>query len=125
MNAFSLSFQESSLIISHRETAFKTPLGSDFFRLHLDTGEHHELEVCSSAQTPSEVEPLPDGYRIRYRELVAEDGSRYPVALSVTVRESEEGILTFRARLQNRAEGVRINELQLPLLETERLAGPT
>lgn len=124
MNRFSLCFQGSSLLISHRETDFATPLGSDFFRLHLDTGEHHELEVCSSAQTPTEVEPLSDGYRIGYRELVAEDGSRYPVALSVTVREREEGVLTFRAAIKNLAEGVRINELQLPLLETARLAGP-
>ncbi len=125
MMNFSLSFRESSLIISHKETAFSTLAGSDFFRLHLDTGENHELEAVSSRQLPSAIEKIPGGYRITYREIVAEDESRHRIDLTVTVLEQEDGALCFRGRLKNREEGVRINELQLPLLETERLAGPT
>ena len=122
---FSLSFRERTLTVSHPGSGFSTVAGGDFFRLHLDTGEHHELEAVSSAQVPSAVEELRDGYRITYREILAEDGSSYPIALTVTVRESEEGVLSFCARIQNNGEGVRVNELQLPILEAERLAGPT
>lgn len=122
---FSLSFRERSLTVSHPGSGFSTVAGGDFFRLHLDTGEHHELEAVSSAQVPSAVEELRGGYRITYREILAEDGSSYPIALTVTVRESEEGVLSYCARIQNNGEGVRVNELQLPILEAERLAGPT
>ena len=123
--SFSLSFRERTLTVSHPGSGFSTVAGGDFFRLHLDTGEHHELEAVSSAQVPSAIEELRGGYRITYREILAEDGSSYPIALTVTVRESEEGVLSFCARIQNNGEGVRVNELQLPILEAERLAGPT
>ena len=122
MSLFSLSFSESILHITHRDTGFSTAPGSDFFRMHVDTGENRELEVISSRQVPRQVKATDAGLSIFYDGLIAEDGSRLNVALTVHVLYEGEDSLVFRADLENREDGVRVNELQLPVLEAERLA---
>lgn len=124
MGQITLSFTENTLYIHHASTALRIAKGSDFFRLHLDTSENRELEVRSGAQTPVCVEEGADALTIRYDSLVAEDGRTYAVGLTVNVKVQGDGV-RYDATLQNRHEGIVVNEVQLPLVQAEVLNGAT
>ncbi|MDR1061493.1 MAG: DUF6259 domain-containing protein, partial [Clostridiales bacterium] len=73
------------------------------------------------AQAPSQTIREGEDTTIRYDAVVAENGARYAVALSVHVK-SAGGALHFSADICNGADGLRVNELQLPFAEFERLS---
>ncbi len=98
---------------------------ADFWRLHLDhccTGLSRDLGVYSHEQTPTAVTEEGDLLTVSYDSLLAENGVRYPIALTLTVRTAADGALAFSAQVKN-GSAARINELQYPLLELTRIAG--
>lgn len=120
-----LAFEGNQLNVSIPALDVSTVRGSDFFRLHLDTGENHELEVTSSQQEPTAVTPCEGGLCITYDTVVAEDGQRFAIGLTVWATVGADGALTFRAEVAPESEGVRVNELQLPILTFDSLGAPS
>ncbi len=95
---------------------------SDFWRLHLDfcrAGLNNELGVYSHAQTPTVTQ---EGSKLifHYADLLAEDGVRYPIGLTLTVEEAEDGALAFAVTVDNRS-ALRVNELQYPFFSFSRI----
>jgi len=106
-----LTFTAESYIPAFKENA-------DFWRLHLDfcqVGKNNELGVYSHTQVPCSVKHDENVLTVYYDNLIAEDGNTYPIALTLTVRESD-GALEYAASIDNRSE-VRVNELQYPFFE--------
>jgi len=96
--------------------------GSDFWRAFLDTGDHRELAVYASAQTPAAVHRTPDKLTVVYDTLIAEDGRCFSMDLTVDVA-LEDGTLHFSAEISNHDVSARLNELQLPFLDICRFSG--
>ncbi len=92
----------------------------DFWRMHLDSGEHHEIGVYSSAQTPVSVSCDASHAVFEYDKIVDELGTEHRISLTVFI-DSVDGELRFSADITNNAD-VRLNELQLPLVEFDSLA---
>lgn len=114
-----IRFEENTLVFHAEEYTPHFAPKADFFRLHLDhckNGGNHELGVYSHRQTPASVQKKDGGLLLYYEDLLAEDGNRYPIALTLTVRQGADGALEYTAAIDNRST-VRINELQYPLLE--------
>ncbi|MBQ7841464.1 MAG: hypothetical protein IJ390_13410 [Lachnospiraceae bacterium] len=96
----------------------------DFWRLHLDyckPGMNHELGVYAHEQETPEVSARDGKIAIEYPHIIAEDGTVHEIRLKLTVEE-EEGALRFFAEMENHSK-TRINELQYPLFEFNRIDG--
>ena len=101
------------------------PESGDFWRVYLDycqTGKNRELAVYSSDQNAPKVKKTDSGYEIRYDELIAEDGTRHDIALSLFACVQDEGEVSFKFSVENKSS-VRVNEVQYPFLEFESING--
>lgn len=96
----------------------------DFWRMHLDycrPGMNNELGVYSHDQDDPLVTLQKDEMTIVYPQLVAEDWTVHDIRLTLKIKK-EEGALRFAAEMDNHSQ-VRINELQYPFFECNRLDG--
>ena len=96
----------------------------DFWRLHLDycrSGRNNELGVYSRDQNEPKVEKNGDTITLTYTSLIAEDKTVHDITLVLTIDNRPDGV-HFAARMKNSSE-VRINELQYPLFDFERICG--
>ncbi|MEE0867431.1 MAG: hypothetical protein UIL37_03900, partial [Clostridia bacterium] len=96
----------------------------DFWRMHLDyckTGMNNELGVYSHQQKAPDVAVTENETVITYPSLIAEDGSVHNIKLILKILQ-KDGALYFSADMDNNSE-TRINELQYPLFEFERING--
>ena len=96
----------------------------DFWRMHLDyckTGMNNELGVYSHQQKAPDVAVTENETVITYPSLIAEDGSVHNIKLILKILQ-KDGALYFAADMDNNSE-TRINELQYPLFEFERING--
>lgn len=122
-NKLHLQFEHNTLTFSAEGYAPAFKADGDFWRLHLDfcqVGKNNELGVYSHAQVPCSVKCEGSVLTVCYDSLLAEDGNTYPIALTLTVRESD-GTLEYAAQIDNRSE-VRVNELQYPFFELQYTA---
>lgn len=95
----------------------------DFWRMHLDNGEYREIDVCSSRQTPAGIKKEKGKITISYHGVVAENGAFYNIKLTVYIKNTD-GALCFSADIENQDE-VRVNELQLPFIDFEKISSET
>lgn len=96
--------------------------GGDFWRLHLDyckSGMNNELGVYSHQQSMPEVTKKGNELTIIYPTLIAEDNSIHNIRLELKITQNG-GALYFSASMTNNS-CVRINELQYPLFEFEKI----
>lgn len=96
----------------------------DFWRLHLDSciwGGNREIGVYSHMQKAPEVTCEEDLIRCVYRGIVDEEGNEHRIVLTLTA-EKKNGAVFYAANMENRSK-VRINELQFPLFQVEKLGG--
>ncbi len=99
-----------------------TPNG-DFFRLYLDycaPGKNRELAVYASQQPDPEVISSSDGYQIIYPYLLAEDGTKHDIRLTLSSETDGIGAVHFAFEVQNNSSA-RVNEVQYPLLDFSKL----
>ncbi|MBR3929861.1 MAG: hypothetical protein IKJ65_12775 [Clostridia bacterium] len=97
----------------------------DFFRLYLDyctPGKNRELAVYGNEQPSPKVAYTERGYEIVYDGLIAEDGSRHDIRLTLFVSGQEDGSLAFSFEICNDSLA-RVNEVQYPLFDFERIEG--
>ena len=97
----------------------------DFWRLFLDyckAGKNRELAVYSSDQCAPTIQKTENEYVITYHELIAEDGTKHDIALSLYAFIQNGGEVSFRFSIENNS-GVRVNEIQYPFLEFESING--
>ena len=101
-------------------TSLKATEGGDFWRIIADDGYYMEMTVKSSDQKGRVVRA--DGVTsIVYDNLVTDTGRSLDATLTLTVKEIAEG-LEFSSEIQNRGN-VRINELEYPYVDMNKLAG--
>lgn len=96
----------------------------DFWRLHLDyckPGMNNELGVYSHEQSAPEVKVQGNETVFVYPQVIAEDGTVHKIQLELKVKK-ENGALSFAATMENHSEA-RINELQYPFFEFDRIGG--
>ena len=99
-------------------------VGGDFWRIYLDYCEpemNRELGVYSHAQTPVSVKDENGTAEICYDRLVAEDGSVHNVELTLYIKRDGDKLL-FSAKIKNNGKA-RVNELQYPFFDFEKLNG--
>ena len=98
---------------------------ADFWRCYADDGYEREMTVRSSRQSGKTVLDG-DTLTVTYDRLIADNGRVFDVCLTVTVTACvsvRPGFL-FRGRIDNRSGGqLRINELQLPLIDLRHGCG--
>lgn len=117
-NDLHFSFVSNKLTFSADGFAPAFLADADFWRLHLDyceVGRQNELGVYSRDQVPSLVTQCDGVLTVHYDSLLAEDGTRHAIGLTLTVREAD-GALLYAAEIDNRSEA-RVNELQYPFIE--------
>ena len=110
--------------LSIEDFLLKLRKNSDFWRLHLDycrSGMNNELGVYSHQQNTPHVIKKDNEAIISYPKLIAEDGSIHDIKLELKI-EQRNGALYFLADMDN-GSTVRINELQYPFFEFERING--
>jgi len=95
---------------------------SDFWRVHLDNGKNREIEVCSSQQCGTVVKKV-DETVVSYDRLIGEDNVTYHISLEVHIVQKGNG-LEFYSVIQNN-DTVRVNEMQLPFLQLEKIHSET
>lgn len=96
----------------------------DFWRLHLDycvEGMNHDLGVYSHDQSAPQVSAENGVMTLVYPQVVAEDKSVHDIRLTLTVEE-KDGVLKFAAEMENNSQ-VRLNELQYPVFEFNKIDG--
>ena len=96
----------------------------DFWRLHLDEcvwGGNREIGVYAHAQRAPEVTETEDEITVFYDGIVDEKGTVHDVKLTLKAKR-EQGAVRYSALIDNRSL-VRVNELQFPLFQVEKLAG--
>ena len=93
---------------------------SDFWRIFLDTDEHRELGIFSSDQEEPSCRTEGNVTILSYPQLISEDGTRHSIALDVHIVHGGETTKYF-AVIHNHAEIARVNELQLPFFDFDRL----
>ncbi|MBQ7866548.1 MAG: hypothetical protein IJ354_00150 [Clostridia bacterium] len=92
----------------------------DFWRIIADDGYHMEMTIHSCDQHGNVV---CDGNvtTLTYDQLVTDDGTMLDASLVITVTQSESGY-AFASTLCNRSDA-RLNELQCPYVDFNRMAG--
>lgn len=98
---------------------------ADFWRLHLDyckSGMNNDLGVYSHSQTPDSVENDGKLLTVKYSKLVAEDKTVHNISLVVKAERTDDGAIKCSASITNN-EDIRVNELQYPFIELERIDG--
>ncbi|MBP5230917.1 MAG: hypothetical protein ILO68_04235, partial [Clostridia bacterium] len=106
-------------------TPMKESPDADFWRCYADDGYEREMTVRSSRQTGR---ALLEGNRLTvvYDKLTSDGGRTWDVRLTIDIEalvSVRPGFL-FRGRIENRSgESVRINELQLPLVDLSHGCG--
>lgn len=114
-----LSDDASSVAWSSPDSFLLESPQADFWRCYADDGYEREMTVRSSRQCGKAVLEG-DTLTVVYDRLIADSGRIFDVGLTVTITACttvRPGFL-FRGRVDNRsADGVRINELQLPLVD--------
>lgn len=120
---FSVSEDGRTVGWSSPGTALRQSEGADFWRAYLDDGYEREMTVRSSKQT-GVVRAEGQTLRIEYPCLVAENGRRFDITLTVTVSACVSTYPGFRfdGTVTNRC-AVRLNELQLPLVDLSSACG--
>lgn len=94
---------------------------TDFWRLILDDGLRTEIPVLASKQK-GRVTVSDGSLLVEYDKLVSEYGDVYPISFSVKI-EKEDGLLKFTPSVENKAEGVRVNECFCPMADFRSLCG--
>ncbi|MBE5777053.1 MAG: hypothetical protein E7326_06055 [Clostridiales bacterium] len=96
----------------------------DYWRLHLDEcvwGGNREIGVYSHAQKEPRVTQEGDTLTAVYDTVVDEKGTEHNIALTLCATVAE-GKVHYSATIDNKSR-VRVNELQYPLFQVEKLAG--
>lgn len=100
-------------------------VNGDFWRAYLDycqTGKNRELAVYSSKQPEPIVKKTDAGYEITYESLVAEDGTKHDIVLTLFAEYTQNGEMAFRFEITNKSS-VRVNEVQYPFFDFARING--
>ncbi|MDD6735969.1 MAG: DUF6259 domain-containing protein [Clostridiales bacterium] len=108
--------------LSIEDFALKLRENGDFWRMHLDyckSGMNNELGVYSHRQKAPDVTTVGNETTISYSGLIAEDGSVHNIKLVLKIIQ-RNGALYFSADMENNGD-VRINELQYPFFEFEKI----
>ncbi|MBO5273285.1 MAG: hypothetical protein J6I45_01585 [Clostridia bacterium] len=93
---------------------------SDFWRLHLDTGEHRELAVHSSEQGEPVCTERENETVLVYHSLTAEDGSVHEIELELHIL-AEGQMKKYFSVIRNSSDHTRVNEVQFPFFDFDRL----
>jgi len=101
-------------------TSLRSTDGGDFWRIIADDGYYMEMTVKSSQQKGSVVREG-DTLTVTYDKLLTDTGRELDVTLTLTVKNTEEG-LEFCSEINNRGD-VRINELEYPYIDMNKLVG--
>jgi len=104
--------------------SFSPAISGDFWRIYLDDcrlGGKRELAVYSSDQTMLMVEKKGNQIIYTYESLKAEDGSIHNIGLTLT-QTLIDGVWHYAATMDNRSQ-MRLNELQYPFWQFERING--
>lgn len=112
----------SNPVLSIEDFLLKLRKNGDFWRIHLDyckSGMNNELGVYSHQQKTPEVKKTGNETIISYSGLIAEDRSMHNINLVLKIIQ-RNGALYFSADMENHSS-VRINELQYPFFEFERI----
>ena len=117
--SFSIGKDGSGACYTHKEKGQISSENADFWRLILDDGQRTEIPVLSSAQKGKAV-AKDGGLLVSYEKLVSEYGDEYPIRFEVMIKE-EKGLLSFTPSIDNKAEGVRVNECFCPMADLETL----
>ena len=117
---FSLSPDASRIVWSADGTPLAGTEGGDFWRIMADDGYYIEMTVHSADQHGTVTV---DGSRttVVYDGLVTDFGRKLDVKLTLTITDSGDGY-TFDACAENRGDA-RINELEYPYIDLNRLVG--
>lgn len=117
---FSLSPDASRIVWSADGTPLAGTEGGDFWRIMADDGYYIEMTVHSADQHGTVTV---DGSRttVVYDGLVTDFGRKLDVKLTLTITDSGDGY-TFDACVENRGDA-RINELEYPYIDLNRLVG--
>lgn len=117
---FSLSEDASSAVWTLPGTDLRSTDRGDFWRIIADDGYHMEITVRSSLQKGSVVCEGSETV-VTYDSLLSDEGIEINASLILTVRKTDGG-LEFLSRIVNRGD-VRINELEYPYVDMNRLVG--
>ena len=117
--SFSIGKDGSGACYTHKEKGQISSENADFWRLILDDGQRTEIPVLSSAQKGKAV-AKDGGLLVSYEKLVSEYGDEYPIRFEVMIKE-EKGLLSFTPSIDNKAEGVRVNECFCPMADLKTL----
>ena len=98
-----------------------TAENADFWRLILDDGMKTEIPVFSHEQS-GRVLPLDNGMKVVYDKLVSHYGSEYDIAFTVKI-EKEGELIRFTPEIENKSEGVRVNECFCPMTDVNCFVG--
>lgn len=104
--------------------AFTPVFSGDFWRAYLDDcqlGGKRELAVYSSDQAAPSIEKKDNQIIYTYKSLKAEDGSVHNIGLTLT-QTLVDGVWHYAATMDNRSQ-VRLNELQYPFWQFDRING--
>lgn len=119
-----LKFQLSADASRINWSAGGTPLvgteDGDFWRIMADDGYYIEMTIHSADQS-GHVTTDGDRTVIVYDELVTDAGRKIDARLTLTVTETDEGY-TFDAEIENH-DDARLNELEYPYIDLNRLVG--
>ena len=117
---FILSPDASRIVWSADGTPLAGTEGGDFWRIMADDGCYIEMTVHSADQHGTVTV---DGSRttVVYDGLVTDFGRKLDVKLTLTITDSGDGY-TFDACVENRGDA-RINELEYPYIDLNRLVG--
>ena len=94
---------------------------SEFWRLILDDGMRKEIPVLSTMQK-GKARKQGDALIIDYDTLLSEYGDTYAVKFSIKI-ETVDGLLRFSPVVDNRHEGIRVNECFCPMADFNSLGG--
>ena len=103
---------------------FCPTMSGDFWRVFLDDqklGGKRELAVYSSQQNPPIVTKEGNTISYHYPTLLAEDGTTHNIRLTLT-QTLQDGVWHYAATMDNQS-GVRLNELQYPFWQFDRICG--
>ncbi len=103
---------------------FSPSMSGDFWRVYLDDcrlGGNRELAVYSSEQSAPLVEIEEDRICYTYPTLKAEDGTIHAIRLTL-IQTLVDGVWQYAATMENQSE-VRLNELQYPFWQFDRING--
>ncbi len=117
---FLISDDASRVSWSLPGTSLRSTENGDFWRIIADDGYHMEMTVHSADQKGS-ISCDGSTVTVTYDSLVTDDGKIIDASLMLTVKKSEEG-LEFFSRIINRSD-IRINELEYPYIDMNKLVG--